>query len=212
MTVEKEGLTAAASAAPSRKIELRQELKARLATLDAEAARLAGQQMAEHLWWLPEMQAARGVLSCLSFGGEIDTWPLVDRLLAAGKKVYVPRAEPRDHSLRLHRYPCPLKTLSFGLRQPPRKTPELPPEAVGDEVDVVLVLGLGFDYRGYRLGYGSGYFDRFLARYPLTAIGLAYQVQLVDALPNEPHDVPMAAVVTEQGVWRASLPVPPPTA
>ena len=187
---------------PSRKAELRQDLGARLAELDGSTVREVAQQMAERLWQLPEMQRARGVLSCLSFGHEIDTWALVDALLAAGKNVYVPRAEPRDHSLRLHRYPCPLKTLSFGLRQPPRNTPELPAAAIAQEVDVVLVLGLGFDRQGYRLGYGSGYFDRFLAAHPVTAVGLAYEMQVVDALPHESHDVPMAAVVTEMGVWR----------
>lgn len=186
-----------------RKTELRNGLKARLTALDVESARSAARQMTQHLRLLPELQSSKGVLSCLSFGSEIDTWPLVDQLLAAGKNVYVPRAEPRDHSLRLHRYPCPLKTLSFGLRQPPRGTPELPPEAIGQEVDLVLVLGLGFDRQGYRLGYGSGYFDRFLARFPLTAVGLAYDMQVADALPHEPHDVPMTAVVTEMGVWRA---------
>jgi 5-formyltetrahydrofolate cyclo-ligase len=72
------------------------------------------------------------------------------------------------------------------------------PAAIPDTIDAAIVLGLGFDRRGYRLGYGSGYFDRFLAAYPLTAIGLAYGFQMIDRLPTEPHDVPMTVVVTER--------------
>jgi 5-formyltetrahydrofolate cyclo-ligase len=155
---------------------------------------------------------ARGVLTCLSFGDELDTWGLVEGLLAAGKEVYVPRADPRDRRLHVHRYPCELETLSFGLRQPPRLCPELPEERIGEEIGAVLVLGLGFDRRCYRLGHGGGYFDRFFAEHRRRprprAVGLAYEVQVVDRLPVEEHDVPMDVVVTEERVVRAS-PVAP---
>ena len=131
---------------------------------------------------------------------------LVEELLTAGREVFVPRADPRDGKLHVHPYPCALRTLSFGLRQPPRGTPEVAEEAIDGTLDAVLVLGLGFDRRGFRLGYGSGYFDRFLAHRPFPAIGLAFAVQLEERLPNEPHDIPMALVVTETEVCR---PLPP---
>ena len=104
----------------------------------------------------------------------------------------------------MHPYPCPLRTVSFGLQQPPRGTPEVAAEAIDETLDAVLVLGLGFDRRGYRLGYGSGYFDRFLAGRPFPAIGLAFAEQLVDELPVEPHDIAMAVVVTDTEVCRGS--------
>lgn len=64
------------------------------------------------------------------------------------------------------------------------------------------MLGLGFDRRGFRLGYGSGYFDRFLAGRPFPAIALAFAVQLEDELPAEPHDIPMTVIVTENEIRR----------
>ena len=154
--------------------------------------------MAERVLALPELRRARRVASCLSFGRELDTHRLIARLVAEGREVVVPRAEPRDRSLHFHRWPCALETLDFGLRQPRRGEPE----SAAEEIDLVLVLGLGFDRRGFRLGYGAGYFDRFLARRKLPAIGLAHDFQLVNELPAEPHDVPMTIVVTASEVVR----------
>jgi len=180
----------------------RQQTLERLATIDPETARRAAERMTERLLALPEIASARRVLACLSFGEEIDTHPLVERLLASGREVYVPRADPRDRMLHVHRYPCELETLSFGLRQPRRGDPEVPVEEIDRTVDLVLVLGLGFDARGIRLGHGSGYFDRFFAAHPLPSAGLAYELQIADRLPSEPHDLPMTVVVTDEAVHR----------
>ena len=180
----------------------RRRLRARLAALDpAEAARSAA-AVAERTLALPEVARARRVFTCLSFGDELDTRGLVERLLDDGREVYVPRTEAGDPQIHVHRYPCELRTLSFGLRQPRPDQPEVPPSAVDATLGVALVLGLGFDRRGIRLGYGRGYFDRFLAGRPFPAVGLCYDLQLVDRLPSEGHDVPMAVVVTGSEVVR----------
>lgn len=184
------------------KAEWRERLRARLAEIEPAAAAAAADRVAERVLALPEVSGARGILTCLSFGAEIDTWRLVDRLVAAGKELFVPRADPRDGRLHVHPYPCPLRTLAFGLRQPPRGAPELAAQEVDGAVEAALVLGLGFDRRGFRLGYGSGYFDRFLAGRPFPAIALAFAVQLAEELPAEPHDIPMTVIVTENEICR----------
>ena len=73
----------------------------------------------------------------------------------------------------------------------------LPPE----KLDLVLVPGVAFDQSGNRLGFGKGYFDRFLAKCLCPAVGLAYELQLVDAIEARPHDVPMNRIVTERAVY-----------
>lgn len=181
---------------------LRERLRGHLAEIDPATADVAADCVAERLLSLPEIANARRIFTCLSFGTEIDTWRLVDRLLAEGRELYVPRADPRDGRLHVHPYPCPLRALAFGLQQPPRGTPEIPEDSIDGTIDAALVLGLGFDRRGYRLGYGSGYFDRFLAKRPFPSVGLAYSAQLLDRVPDEAHDVPMAVVVTEKEVCR----------
>jgi 5-formyltetrahydrofolate cyclo-ligase len=199
--------TGAGDRKASEKEALRREMAGRLAALDPVAARAAAARATVRALALPELARAGRVLACLSFGSELDTWPLVERLLEAGREIYVPRADPRDGRLHVHRYPCPLEKLSFGLRQPPRGTPELTPGAIDSTLDVVLVLGLAFDRRGLRLGHGRGYFDRFFARHRVPGIGFAYELQLLDRLPAEPHDLPMRVVVTEAAVARPVAPL-----
>lgn len=190
------------SSVTRRKQELREDLRRRLAGVAAQDARALAARIADRALEIPEVAHAHGVLACLSFGEEVDTWDLVDRLRSLGHAIYVPRADPKDGQLHVHPYPCELRTLSFGLQQPPRGTPEVDEEDIPEVVDVALVLGLGFDRRGYRLGHGSGYFDRFLARRPLPAVGLAFDFQLLDQLPTAPHDLPMSAIVTESTTLR----------
>jgi 5-formyltetrahydrofolate cyclo-ligase len=192
----------AADPVASAKARLRTSFAADLAALAPEVRERQARAAGERLASLPEVAAARRIFTCLSFGDELDTWALVEGWLAAGKEVYVPRADPRDRQIHVHRYPCELRTLGFGLRQPPHPRPgepspgELDRLAIDATLEVAIVLGLAFDRRGFRLGYGSGYFDRFLAGRPFPAIGLAFDGQLADALPSAPHDVAMTAVVT----------------
>ena len=187
---------------PASKTALRERLGARLGEIDATAAANASKRIAESVLALPEIVRARRILTCLSFGHEVDTWRLVEGLRATGKELFVPRADPRDGLLHVHPYPCPLRALAFGLQQPPRGAPEVAAEAIDGTIEAVLVLGLAFDRHGIRLGYGSGYFDRFLARRPFPAVGLGFEMQLLDELPREPHDIPMTVVVTEREVCR----------
>ena len=187
---------------PLAKARHRGAVRARLESLDASSLEHASARICESVLCLPEVAGARGVLVCLSFGPEIDTWQLTDRFLGSGRRVFVPRADPRDRQLHVHPYPCPLRTLSFGLRQPPRGTPELADPEIDGSVDVALVLGLAFDRRGYRLGHGSGYFDRFLARHRVFAVGLTLSDLLLETLPAAPHDLPMSVLVTEREVVR----------
>lgn len=194
------------SSAATVKAALREKLRARGEALAAPRRAELARDIARRALTLPELASARGVLACLSFGAEVDTWALIDELAARGRKIYVPRVERGDPAIHLHPYPSPLRTLSFGLRQPLAPaaggSEELPAEAVDEALDAALVLGLGFDRRGYRLGYGGGYFDRFLAARRFPAIGLTYACQLLEELPVEAHDVPMHIVVTENEVLR----------
>jgi 5-formyltetrahydrofolate cyclo-ligase len=137
-----------------------------------------------------------------AIGAEVDPSAIAAAAVAAGKRVVYPRFETGSHALRFARSALgelvagPLRTL-----EPP---PAAEPVAVS-EIDLVLVPGVGFDAAGRRLGRGRGHYDATLAGLSSAAvrIGLAFEVQLVAEIPQEPHDEALDAVVTEERVlWR----------
>lgn len=146
--------------------------------------------------------AAPLVLTYVSRGPEVDTRVIVRGLLSAGRRVAVPRCDPSAHALDFCEI-ASLDELSRGFRgilEPPAEARALStPELVGS---VCLVPGLVFDGDGRRVGYGGGYYDRFLAFYPGDKIGLARTTQLSsNPLPRGDLDVPVDFIATEAGVW-----------
>ncbi|MEZ4417711.1 MAG: 5-formyltetrahydrofolate cyclo-ligase [Gemmatimonadota bacterium] len=191
-------------AAGGTKAQLRHELRRRVAALSGAKAESLSVRACARLLHLPEVAHARSLLVCLSFGHEIDTRALIGRLAAEGRTVFVPRAVPGTTRLTVHRWPCVTETLSFGLEQPAGAAAAITEGEIDGRIDVAILVGVSFDERAYRLGYGAGYFDRFLEGRPFPAVGLAYEAQILPELPVEPHDVQLAAVVTEERVIRPS--------
>lgn len=137
------------------------------------------------------------VAGYLAIGSEIDPASLLARLYAAGARLSLPRVG-EDGAMSFHRWTpeAPLEAGPFGLSQPMADTETVSPT-------LILAPLLAFDRAGHRLGYGQGHYDRALAA--LRASGrvfvcaLAYQGQMLDILPAEPHDVPLDWAVTEAG-------------
>ena len=130
---------------------------------------------------------------------EVNTRPLLDDLLEGGNPVIVPIIVKEDVSLRLSylRDPSVLVVSTFGVPEPIGN--EIP--ARHGDVDTIILPMLGFDRRGGRLGYGAGYYDRFLARNPrVRRIGIAFSCQEAAEIPCEPNDVHMNLIITEDGV------------
>jgi 5-formyltetrahydrofolate cyclo-ligase len=184
------------------KNELRQHLRRKRAAIAQQqaqqAAALAAQYLATTLW----LRHARHVAAYLDYGSELQTTPLIDWLLANGKRVYVPKigANQRMRFVQLTRHTA-LRQNLFGILQPAPSRPARSPR----HMDVILLPLLGFDLRGTRLGTGGGYYDRALAfpcvsRKPLL-IGYGYAQQNVESIPAEPWDIRLDAVATELGIY-----------
>ena len=151
---------------------------------------------------LPELAAAGTVMSFASFRTELDTAPLADWVLAAGKTLCLPRVlgGRRMAAFRVADPASDLVPGAWGIPEPREGLPEVPPL----EIDLVLVPGSAFDEEGDRCGYGGGFYDTYL---PLTRPGtpwvaLAFELQLVPAIACEPHDLPVTVIVTEKRVVR----------
>ena len=139
------------------------------------------------------------VLAYTSKELEVNTAPLIDALLAAGNPVAVPIIQKEDISLRLSyiRSRSVLVPSTFGVPEPIGS--EIPVQA-GDITTILLPM-LGFDRTGARIGYGAGYYDRFLEKNPdLKKIAIAFSCQEIERLPVDANDVRMDMIITEDGV------------
>jgi 5-formyltetrahydrofolate cyclo-ligase len=156
----------------------------------------------ERLVGLPEFERAKSVLLYASFRSEVATAGIAEDALRAGKRVAMPRCEPETETLVFHAAQS-LEELSPGYMGIPEPA-EAAPTVGGGEVDMVIIPGAAFDPGGWRLGYGKGYYDKFLGelkgRVPLVA--LAYEEQIAEGLPHEGHDVPVDMIVTDKRIIR----------
>ncbi len=182
---------------------LRKAMLARRKALAPEAVLRAGRSANALLDTLPRWREAREVLVYLDFGGEVATGPVIEALLARGVRVLAPRCRPGEAGvLDVACLTC-LSELSpgaYGILEPdPARCPAL--ECV--RPDAALIPAVAFDLRGGRLGFGQGYYDRLLASpgFEHTFLaGLAHAFQVVEALPLDPWDRPVHAVVTEKEI------------
>lgn len=155
----------------------------------------------ERICALPQFQEADVVLTYLSFGAEIDTRGIIERAWSLGKAVALPRCVgPRR--MRWFRVASldNLETSSFGVDEP--RIDEAAEQHLTAEKDMVaLVPGLAFDERGYRLGYGGGFYDTLLSDFAGASVGLCRQAQFVKSLEElgviGEFDLPVDIVITE---------------
>jgi len=130
---------------------------------------------------------------------EVNTRPLIQALFRQGNPVIVPIIVQEDFSLRLSyiRDFSVLVPSTFGVPEPIGS--EIP--AAAHDIDTIILPMLGFDRKGGRIGYGAGYYDRFLSKNPgLRKIGIAFACQEVGSLPVDENDIRMDAVITEDGM------------
>lgn len=135
----------------------------------------------------------------LSFNTEVDTHNIIKTLIKNGKNVFVPITDPKTKELYISKLESfeDLELGFYNILTPKRTKINLfDPEVL----DLVLVPGLVFDKFGYRIGYGGGYYDKFLSQANLRAqtIGLCYFIQIVDKLPVEEYDIPVDYILTEK--------------
>ncbi len=173
------------------KKELRTELLQRRRGLDKNTMKKNDEAIYNNIKRLPQLKSARKVLCYISTEIEVGTRTLISELIAEGKNVYAPRCKGKE--MRFFRLfsSDDVKAGAFGI-----------PEPVGnDEItdfseSVCIVPALSFDKNGYRLGYGGGYYDRFLLSYSGVAVGICYD-GFISEVPREEHDLPVDILVTE---------------
>jgi len=170
-------------------------MRSQLQALSAEQKILAARSIRTKLVDLPVWISAKSVLLFAPLRDEPDVWPLAELGLQAGKQIALPRfvAESATYEAALLSHPAEdVRPGKFGILEPSPLCRVADPK----RLDLVLVPGLAFDWHGYRLGRGKGFYDRLLATVSSRTCGVAFDIQLISALAIEPHDVRLNCILT----------------
>lgn len=205
------GAPMSAAAVMSRKAELRKELRERRDSIP-EADRIAESQTIIKTLMSTEMyQNARFVLTYVSFGSEVDTKELIGQAIKDQKNVYVPRIMESLSGRRMEFFKCEdlsnLKRNYMGILEPEADYAHVFPYDLHMSLDraeecLVIVPGLGFDQHLGRIGYGGGYYDRFLTKCRKKfSIGIAYKEQMIDEVPMSDNDEQVDLVLTSDRAY-----------
>lgn len=186
------------------KISLRKELLGRRDAIPPEVRRIKDRLVLEKIISLDEVTGAHALLLFASFRSEVDTHEMMRALLAAGKRVIVPKVDKEKHTLLLYEISNVDELVPgyMGIPEPPVSAGAAQADVSG--VDVVIIPGAGFDPAGNRIGYGGGYYDRLLAEMKgkIPIVAPAYEEQMVGSIPAEPHDIMVSVIVTDRRVIR----------
>ncbi|MCX5830835.1 MAG: 5-formyltetrahydrofolate cyclo-ligase [Deltaproteobacteria bacterium] len=146
---------------------------------------------------LSPLSDCASVMIFLSFGSEINTDYIIEWLWKQKKRVLVPLCKPETRGMDIFSIAnfADLETGYFGIREPKRG---LRPLVAREVIDLVAVPAVAFDRRGYRVGYGGGYYDRFLAGMDVPTIGLAFDCQIITTAPVEKYDLAVQGIITEK--------------
>lgn len=179
------------------KADARKRILAMRRELPADRARGMNEMLAARVLALPRIADARTVYLYASVRGEADTWGLLEHFLSAGIRAALPRVEGREMSFFYVERSEDLEPGAYGIPEPRAGCVR------ADEVKaVMLVPGVAFSPDGGRLGYGGGFYDRFLAREPEHfTVGLGYGFQILEHMKTEPFDISMDLVVTPEQVY-----------
>jgi 5-formyltetrahydrofolate cyclo-ligase len=182
------------------KREIRRRILRLRNAMPPESITAKSDEIVRRLMELREIRDSSTLMVFLSFGSEVLTDDLIRWGWSEGKRIVVPLCRPESRELT----PCridgfdELETGHYGIREPKAGRLRSVPRA---EIDAVIVPAVAFDRRGYRVGYGGGYYDRFLPECPQAAnIGAAFACQIVPEVPSDRYDLAVDRIVTEEGI------------
>ena len=172
------------------KNELRKTVLAQLTSQDPETKAKIDQYLLEQLIALPAYKDAQVIATYLSFPHEYDTSLLINQALKDGKRLLIPKTYKQGRMIFVDYDPDNLVATSFGLMEP---ASDLAVEK--SEIDLIHVPGVVFNDEGFRIGYGAGYYDRFLSDFEGETVSTVYPCQKHDFQPDS-YDIPVKEVVT----------------
>lgn len=185
---------------------LRKEILAKRDRLSETERLQYSRQILKKVTALPEYQTADWILAYASFRSEVDTKELIDRALADRKRVLLPKVEGSEmHFWEIHSREK-LKEGFHGIMEPEPDETQIPEkDAFRGQKVMMWMPGAAFDAKRNRIGYGGGYYDRYLAGMPeceLCTAALGFSCQIIEEIPVQRHDIAPDLVITEMEIYR----------
>lgn len=179
------------------KRDYRIKVQEKLSEMNDQAYRERSLEIAQQLVQEPSIQKANIIAITLSNQPEVDTTFIIEELWKLNKYIAVPKCNPKDRSMQFY------KINSFDETERAYKNilepiPERTELVEKEQIDVMIVPGVIFDRHGYRIGFGGGYYDRYLVGFKGMRISLAFEEQLLNEIPRESHDLPVHILLTDK--------------
>ena len=175
------------------KAELRKKILQEMKALSQEQKQAMDQVLTERFLQHPFYQEAKTIATYLSFPHEFQTQELIEQALKDGKKVLIPKTYPKGRMEFVVYHPQQLAKTSFGLLEPKGDLEVVDPS----QIDLIHVPGLAFTREGYRIGYGGGYYDRYLEHFAGHTMSTIYPCQ-VQEFNSEDHDIAVQEVLIDE--------------
>ena len=176
------------------KAELRKKILQEMKALSQEQKQAMDRALTERFLRHPFYQEAKVIATYLSFPHEFQTQELIEQALKDDKKVLIPKTYPKGRMEFVVYHPQQLVKTSFGLLEPQGDLEVVEPS----QIDLIHVPGLAFTKEGYRIGYGGGYYDRYLENFAGQTMSTIYPCQIQTFNPDS-HDIPVQEVLIYEG-------------
>lgn len=179
-----------------RKKQIRFEFKEKRNNLTEEQVQIWSEKICFHVLQWELFLQTKEVYFYYPLGNEVDLLPVAQKALQMGKCVGFPKTEKDEISFYRVRDMKDFKEGTFHVMEPESK------ELLSCNKPLILTPGLVFDSKKNRMGYGKGYYDRYISRFPeAITVGIAYESQMTSEVPMDFGDIPMKYMITEKRIW-----------
>lgn len=182
--------------------ELRKEIKLKREVLDKDTKKIADEKIIKTLLENDIYKDSKVVFVYVNMDSEINTLEIIKELLVSDKIVAVPKVIPvtlkerQMKALKINSLLQLNESGAFGILEP-----SIECEDISQQVDLIIIPGLAFDLKGNRLGYGGGFYDRFLRKFPNSKrVALCYDFQIYDEIPHEFFDEKVDLIISEENI------------
>lgn len=186
------------------KHQIRKQIRTILNNMSIEEYKERSVAIIERLFNEPYIKDRKTIAVTISRFPEVDTAMIIEKLWKLGKTVVVPKCHPKSKEMSFYAIEqfSQLETVYMDLQEPIIEETKL---ITKDHIETIIVPGIVFNKKGYRIGYGGGYYDRYLINFEGDLIALAFDEQVVNYVPVETHDIPVHTIITDTALIQCAM-------